>query len=152
LFGPLLVLIGRLPLGVEEARPTGFGAATKRRSGYLGCVAALTVRTEMLRASVVVRLAGEIDAQNAHELEKALAAARGKGGRAVLVDMTGVTFVGSAGWGVFLGCARGVESEGKQLVLAGLSAELRKVLEMLYLHTVLALAHDVETAAHLIGG
>ena len=115
-------------------------------------MAALTVRTDSAKGAVVVRLGGDVDAQSAPALAKALAAASAEPGTLLVVDLAGVNYVGSAGWGTFLGSVRAADAQGKQLVLAGLSRELRKVFEMLHFQTVLRTAPDVETAVRLVGG
>ncbi len=99
----------------------------------------------------VLRIEGEIDAQNSLELEKALEDARRDPVPLVVVDLEKVGYVASAGWGVLLAGSRGVERDGKQLVVTGMSRELRRVFDMLHFHTVLRSAGDLSSALRLTG-
>ena len=114
-------------------------------------MAKLTVRPDSVAGAAVLRLEGEIDAQNAGELERARETARSGPSSLAIVDMRAVAYVASAGWGVLLSNSRTFEREGRQVVLAGMSVELRRVFEMLHFHTVLRSAPDVESALKLAG-
>ena len=115
-------------------------------------VAKLGVKLERVQNAAVVRLTGEVDAQSAPDLEKALRTARGEVASVIVADLSGLGYLGSAGWGMLLASAKGIEGDGKQFVLAGMSKEIRKVFEMLHFHRVLRSSPDVETAIRLSGG
>ena len=65
-------------------------------------MAKLTVKPDKAAGATVLRLEGEVDAQNAPELERALESAKGGREPMIVVEMRSVGYIASAGWGVLL--------------------------------------------------
>jgi anti-sigma B factor antagonist len=76
--------------------------------------------------SEVLVVGGEIDLATASMLEDAIQAVRGT----VAVDLSGVTFMDSAGMRVLIREHERREASGDKLVLAALSEPVRRVLEV----------------------
>jgi anti-anti-sigma factor len=78
----------------------------------------------------VLGLAGRLDAQSAGEAEAAFNQALDEGCQQVLVDMSGVEYISSAGLRVLLSTAKKLSASGGKLVLAGLKPYVQEVFEV----------------------
>ncbi len=81
----------------------------------------------------VVRVAGEIDISTAPRLADYL---DGLGGQRIVVDLTGVTFIDSSGFGVLVGAHQRHEQDGGKLEIRGVSPFTMRSLRTLGLDTV----------------
>ncbi len=80
--------------------------------------------------SDVLALAGEIDLATIPTVRQRLhTAIAARPGRVLTVDLTEVAFVDSAGIGVLLGARRRARAAGGDLVLAGLTPRVLRVLD-----------------------
>jgi len=77
----------------------------------------------------VVDLAGEIDANTAAVAQETILPLAGAGGK-LLLEMTGVTYMSSAGLRLLLSTYRRISGSGGRVVLVGLSDELRDTMSM----------------------
>jgi anti-sigma B factor antagonist len=71
----------------------------------------------------VVTIAGEIDGSNAPQAQEVILAQAEPGARVVL-DMTGVTYMSSAGLRMLLTAYRTISGKAGKIVLVGLSSDL----------------------------
>ena len=78
---------------------------------------------------VVLRLAGELDLYNAHQVREALLACTAEGPSRLVVDLSGVEFVDSTVLGVFVE-ARSRMDEKQAFALAAPRQETRRALEI----------------------
>lgn len=85
----------------------------------------LNVSTEWDNGRLVLDVAGEIDLVTAPELEKSLTAAREEKPEAVIVDITQVTFMASAGLAVLVRGHHEAEDATRFRVVADSAATLR---------------------------
>jgi anti-sigma B factor antagonist len=98
----------------------------------------------------ILGLRGLVDTTTAHQVEKVFQSlAREKAFR-VLVDLSGVTYVSSAGWGVFVGEIRGFRKNGGDIKLAGMNADVLEVFELLELNSILETFPDNRSALEAI--
>lgn len=74
------------PARVERSAPGGF-----------------SVRPEELAAAVVLTVTGEVDMATAPELEESIKTALDRGPEVLVVDLSGVSFLASAGMSVLIG-------------------------------------------------
>jgi len=91
---------------------------------------------------VVIALDGILDTVTAHHFEQALAARALAGSGAVLVDLSRLEFVSSAGWGCLTAFAAEHRARGGVVRLFGMSRAVARIYELLHLEAVLA-SHDV---------
>jgi anti-sigma B factor antagonist len=91
-----------------------------------------------LEGSELPVVGGEIDLATASMLEDAIQAVRGT----VAVDLSGVTFMDSAGMRVLIREHESREAIGDKLVLAALSEPVRRVLEVAGLLEYLGVTSD----------
>ena len=80
--------------------------------------------------TVTVAVRGEIDMDNGRHVEHTLAVALEAARRELVIDMSGVTFLGSVGMRVLVECRTAAESTGRHLVLAGVRPWDQRVLDM----------------------
>ncbi len=79
---------------------------------------------------VVVRVAGRLDAATSSELEEACGRAVAGGARSLILEMSGLRYVSSAGLRVVLSAAKSVQGKGGTLRIAGLSGMAREVFDI----------------------
>lgn len=73
---------------------------------------------------------GELDLSTADAFEQEIAAVIGAGGSGVVVDLSGVTFVDSAGINALLKSRRTADDHGRTFRIDGANGLVRDVLEM----------------------
>ena len=87
------------------------------------------VSIEQGEGAELARLEGELDLASGPQLEELLA---GLAGPAVVVDLSGLRFIDSSGFGALLRAQRRVQVDGRRLVFRGpLSPEVARTFEML---------------------
>jgi anti-sigma B factor antagonist len=94
----------------------------------------------------VVSVAGEIDVGTECKFRDALTSALARGVLRVVVDLAGVTFMGSTGIGVLMGTRRVLVAEGGSLVLAAPRGEVAEVLSLTGVGEVIPVAASVADA------
>lgn len=87
----------------------------------------------------VVRLEaiGSVDAATSDQLEAALNAAVAAGCRRITLDLSGLLFMASVGWGLLLSSNSELHRRGGALTLTGMRPEIRHVYEILGLKPIL---------------
>ncbi len=85
--------------------------------------------TSPIRSKVALRLCGDIDASNAHDLRCALEAGIEEGGP-ILIDVRELTFIDSTGVHVLVQAAEALHDDGC-LVLHGEQRSLSRLLDLL---------------------
>jgi anti-sigma B factor antagonist len=81
--------------------------------------------------TVVLRLGGHLDVDGSPHLQQSLSEMLREGTRNVELDCTGVGFISSVGVGVVIVAVGEYRAAGGDVVVTGLSAELRAMFEML---------------------
>jgi anti-sigma B factor antagonist len=77
----------------------------------------------------VVTIVGEIDGSSAPQAQEVILAQVGEGAKVVL-DMTGVTYMSSAGLRMLLLAYRTVNAKGGRIALVGLSSDLKDTMSV----------------------
>ena len=111
-----------------------------------------TVHTEVIRldhAKVVV-LSGELDADTAGGLRTLLAEQLLDGPSDLVIDLSDLGFIDSAGLGTLIAASKGAHRAGVELVLAGPVPAVKRVMRLTGIDVVLASKDSVDDAlAHL---
>jgi anti-sigma B factor antagonist len=89
----------------------------------------MTCTISVVEGVHVVTLEGELDANTSPAAQRDIMPLAGEG-RRILLDMTGVSFMSSAGLRLLLSTYRQVASLGGAIALSGLSEELRDTMSM----------------------
>jgi len=96
----------------------------------------------------VVRVTGYVDTTTSHELEKKINAILERRVYNIVVDLSAVDYLSSAGWGIFIGEIREMREQGGDLKLAGMSPDVYEVFELLEFQNIL---ESYNTAAEAVG-
>lgn len=105
-----------------------------------------SLRAEIADDAPVLRLIGELDAEDAPAVRHLLAEQILTGGGSLVLDLSELTFIDSAGLAALIAAHKGTRSAGTSLVLAQPSAAVRKVLSLTGLNGILRTAPTVEAA------
>jgi anti-sigma B factor antagonist len=94
----------------------------------------------------VIEVAGFVDSSTATRLEAAIRTQMDAGCYDLILDLSKVDYVSSAGWGIFISVVRPVRERGGDLKLIGMQEDVREVFELLEFQTILELHASAEKA------
>ena len=97
-------------------------------------------------AAVVLTVLGDLDMAGAPGLRQAVVTEVADGARLVVLDLTAVDFVDSAGLGVVVGALRRLRAHDGELLVVCPEPRIRRVFELCDLDRVFTLHRDVEAA------
>lgn len=107
----------------------------------------ITSRTE--DDFLIIMVDGEVDASSSIHLDNAIGEAIDGDRKKILVDCHKLSYISSAGLGVFMSYIQDFKSKGINLVLFGLSDKVANVFEILGLDQLLTFANSLEEAKSL---
>ena len=103
--------------------------------------------------SFVIAAGGELDLYTSERLHEKIADALEQGGRRILVDLTGVSFMDSTALGVLVNAAKALRSSGGQLVLVADDPRVTRVFEITGLERVFRVESSLpEAVQRLVNG
>ena len=109
---------------------------------------ALSVERHLMPEGVVLlQLGGIIDAKTFEQLEGAVQDVLTRGGNRLIVDLSGIGYISSAGIGVLLYAMGETRRAKGDLVLVGLQPTVLEVFDSLHLISLFILKQDVTEAA-----
>jgi anti-sigma B factor antagonist len=82
-------------------------------------------------------VSGYLDTTTAGELETALYGLLDREVFKIVVDLSGVNYISSAGWGIFIGEIKRIRNHGGDLKLAGMVGDVHEVFQLLEFHSIL---------------
>ena len=94
----------------------------------------------------VLALDGFLDAHTAPEFEKAIQSEVDDGHLQLIVDCTRLTYISSAGLGVFMGFIEELRERDGDIKICGLSPKVEQVFEILGFHALYDIVGDVPAA------
>jgi anti-sigma B factor antagonist len=95
----------------------------------------------------IISLEGAVDAHTAPKFEEAVQSVIDAGQHKIVVDCAQLTYISSAGLGVFMGFIEEVrEQEGGDIKICGLSEKVKQPFEILGFETLYDFCPDVESA------
>ena len=97
----------------------------------------------------LVRIVDRFDSSNAPDIEGKLLELLASGSNAVLIEISAVTLLASAGLRTILVAAKEAAKRGKKSILVGPNDSARRVLEISRLDAVLSIVDTVEDARAL---
>ena len=92
----------------------------------------------------VLQVKGEVDAYTARDLDKALRDLLGQGDLRIVLDLSGMTFISSAGIRAILYAHREVLQVGGEVKLAGPTDQVRRVFEIVGFSDLLRISDRIE--------
>jgi anti-sigma B factor antagonist len=85
----------------------------------------------------IIKVGGYIDTTTSSELEHHLNDLIKTGSNNIIIDLSNVDYVSSAGWGIFISEIKGIREHGGDLKLVGMIPEVYEVFELLEFHYIL---------------
>lgn len=99
----------------------------------------------------VLRVSGYVDTTTSPDLERRLQALLREKRYHIVVDLAGVEYISSAGWGIFISEIREIREQGGDLKLAGMIPDVREVFDLLEFENILKAYPDTELAVGSFG-
>ncbi|MCD6380026.1 STAS domain-containing protein [bacterium] len=97
----------------------------------------LHIEEEFVEDTVILKLTGLVDSATSYYLESKIndliVAYKVK----LIIDLTEVDYISSAGWGIFVSEIKGLRAKKGDIKLAGMNPEVRDVFELLEFDTLL---------------
>jgi len=107
----------------------------------------LTVTVEKKGKIVIFRCTGFIDSETSNEIEKALTDSINAKIYKIIIDLSKIDYVSSAGWGIFVGYVQDMRKNKGDLKFACMKKEVLEIFELLDFTNILEYYGDVESAA-----
>ena len=101
----------------------------------------------------VIRVDGVIDTMTASELEKVASSLLGQRRYNIIIDLGGVDYISSAGWGIFISNIREIRLNNGDIKLARMIPNVYEIFELLEFDSILKAFDNIEKAkADFSGG
>jgi anti-sigma B factor antagonist len=100
----------------------------------------------------IIAVKGFVDTTTSSELEESLKRLLRKGRYNVVIDLTDVNYISSAGWGIFISEIKEIRENGGDLKLAAMTGDVYEVFELLEFQTILESYDSVEESVESFGG
>jgi anti-sigma B factor antagonist len=97
----------------------------------------------------IIRLEGFVDAHTAPQFEEAVQSVIDQGQHRIVVDCEKLTYISSAGLGVFMGFIEEVREHGGDIKICGLSQKVKQPFEILGFESLYDFCTDVAGAKEL---
>jgi len=99
----------------------------------------------------IISVRGFVDTTTSGELEESLKRLLKQGQFSIVVDLGGVNYISSAGWGIFISEIKEIRENGGDLKLASMIGEVYEVFELLEFQTILESFDSVDEAVTSFG-
>ncbi|HUV30217.1 MAG TPA: STAS domain-containing protein [Acidobacteriota bacterium] len=99
-----------------------------------------------------VRVDGVIDTLTASELEEVIDSLLKRSRYKIVIDLAGVDYISSAGWGIFISHIRDVRANGGDIILADMNPDVYEIFELLEFDNVLKVFGSTDAAIDSFGG
>ena len=103
------------------------------------------------RAVSILRVSGYVDTTTSPDLERRLQALLKEHRYHIVVDLSSVEYISSAGWGIFISEIREIREQGGDLKLAGMIPDVREVFDLLEFENILKSYPDATLAVTAFG-
>lgn len=97
-----------------------------------------------------IRIAGEVDAHSSIELDAVIQDAVNKKLAKIMVDCNGLSYISSAGLGVFISHLEDMKGYGGRFVFYKMNPAVYNIFEILGLHTIMEVVEDKREAKMLV--
>lgn len=100
----------------------------------------------------IIGIDGDLDASSCIVLDKSISEAVTKGEKKIIVDCSRLSYISSAGLGVFMSYLQDFENNKISLVLFNLSEKVKSVFQILGLDQLIKIVNTKEEAKALVNG
>jgi anti-sigma B factor antagonist len=90
----------------------------------------IQVESSNSEGAIVLRVRGRLDAETATDFETILGESLAPGPNSVVLDFSGLDYIGSAGLSSVLTAGKIVEAQGGRLVLCGLTGRIKQIFSL----------------------
>lgn len=94
----------------------------------------------------VIKVGGYIDTTTSAELEHSLDSLLDSNSYNIVIDLTNVDYISSAGWGLFISEIKGIREKGGDLKLVNMIPDVYEVFELLEFHYILKAFDSLDEA------
>lgn len=94
----------------------------------------------------LVRVDGVVDTMTAGELERVISSLTARGRYRLILDLAGVDYISSAGWGIFVSHLREIREHAGDIKLACMTPEVQEIYELLEFDGLLPSFEALESA------
>lgn len=94
----------------------------------------------------VIKVGGYIDTTTSAEVERALDSILKQKKYNIIIDLSNVDYISSAGWGIFISEIKGIREKGGDLKLVNMIPDVYEVFELLEFHYILKAFDSTEEA------
>ncbi len=112
----------------------------------------LIIEEEYAGDIVILKLRGLIDSGTSQQLEDKFKELVSSESVRLVIDLQGVDYISSAGWGIFVGEIKGVRERDGDIKLAGMTPGVREVFDLLEFNTLLQPFDSKEDAVAVFEG
>ncbi len=112
----------------------------------------MIINTEITSELYQIVINGEVDASSSIQLDDAFEKAISSGIPKILVDCSELSYISSAGLGVFMSHVEDCEAKGIKFVLYNLNAKIQSVFDMLGLNQLIEIKSSKEEALMYLYG
>ncbi|MEE8149534.1 MAG: STAS domain-containing protein [candidate division Zixibacteria bacterium] len=98
-----------------------------------------------------IRVDGVIDTTTSTELEETIDSLLSRGRFQIILDLAGVDYISSAGWGVLISKIGNIRDNNGDILLAGMISNVLEVYELLEFDSVLKHFESIESARSSLG-
>ena len=106
----------------------------------------LTITTQSNGKVTVAQCAGFIDSATSGVIEETITGLIAKKQYKIVIDLSGVDYVSSAGWGIFVGYVKDLRKAGGDLKFANMKREVIEIYELLDFTSILEYYGDTASA------
>ena len=99
----------------------------------------------------VLKVSGYLDTTTASELESALYGLIGRKEYKIVIDLSGVNYISSAGWGIFISEIKDIRHKGGDIRLSGMSGDVYEVFQLLEFDSILEAYEGTDEAIASFG-
>ncbi len=112
---------------------------------------AISLKENSLKDISEIRVDGVIDTLTATELEEVIESLLKRDRFKMIVDLAGVEYISSAGWGIFISHIKDIHENGGDLKLANMIANVSEIYELLEFDNVLQAYASLDEAREDFG-
>lgn len=97
---------------------------------------------------VILNIEGYLDAHTAPQFEETIQAEVNQGKVRIIVDCEKLTYISSAGLGVFMGFIEEIREQGGDIKISGLNTKVKQIFDILHFDTIYDILSDIPAAIH----